>query len=358
MGILSRYFLREFLKLFFMLQFVFLSLTLMVMFIQSIDDFLGAHAPLSLLLRYLLFQTPFLAVQLSPVASLIAAIVLVCQMKRHNEILSLRCAGLSVLRISRPLLSASLGLSLGIFLLSELLVPYATEQANAIWSAEISGGSGERLQKQNDVWYKGTRSIYWIRHFDPVTATMTGLTRYCFDEGFRLVERIDAETGVFVKDGWDLHKGLRLFSKDGTSYQMERFDTFRLVVPERPESFNRTARKPDEMGYWQLKRHAQKIRHEGYDATAYEVDMHLRVSFPLLDALMVFLGIPIALRLTRGGTPLAVSLGITACFAYLMIFAFSRSLGLSGALPPWVSAWIANAVFFFAGIYLMLHAER
>jgi lipopolysaccharide export system permease protein len=72
---------------------------------------------------------------------------------------------------------------------------------------------------------------------------------------------------------------------------------------------------------------------------------------------MILIGIPIALGMKKGGTPLAVSLGIAACFLYLVVFGFTRSLGLSGALPPILSAWFANVAFFFFGSYLIMRVE-
>jgi lipopolysaccharide export LptBFGC system permease protein LptF len=37
---------------------------------------------------------------------------------------------------------------------------------------------------------------------------------------------------------------------------------------------------------------------------------------------------------------------------------FSRSLGLSGILPPLLSAWIPNLLFILTGIHMMMRVER
>ena len=58
------------------------------------------------------------------------------------------------------------------------------------------------------------------------------------------------------------------------------------------------------------------------------------------------------------GTPFAVSLGVCLFFLYYIVLAFARSLGLSGILPSILSAWLANLVFFFFGVYLMMKVER
>ncbi len=73
---------------------------------------------------------------------------------------------------------------------------------------------------------------------------------------------------------------------------------------------------------------------------------------------MALIGVPVALWKKDMSTPVAVSLGIVLCFVYLLILGLSRTLGFAGILPPVFSAWLANSVFFFLGIYLMINANR
>jgi lipopolysaccharide export system permease protein len=87
------------------------------------------------------------------------------------------------------------------------------------------------------------------------------------------------------------------------------------------------------------------------------VDLNGKLSFPLLSFVMVLIGIPIALGLKKGGTPLAVSLGIAACFLYLLMHGLARSFGCAGVLPPIFSAWLASLAFLLFGIYLMIRVE-
>jgi lipopolysaccharide export system permease protein len=81
------------------------------------------------------------------------------------------------------------------------------------------------------------------------------------------------------------------------------------------------------------------------------------LAFPLLSFIMVLIGIPIALMLKKGGPPLAVCLGISACFLYILIYGLTRSFGYAGILPPILTAWLANFVFLFLGAYLMMRVE-
>ena len=79
---------------------------------------------------------------------------------------------------------------------------------------------------------------------------------------------------------------------------------------------------------------------------------------PFVCVILVIVGMSAALKFNRGGAPLALSSGVAVCFLYMFFLGLSRSLGLSGILPPILSAWMANAMFLFGGIYLMMQIER
>jgi lipopolysaccharide export system permease protein len=186
---------------------------------------------------------------------------------------------------------------------------------------------------------------------------MEDMTFYFFDDAFRLIKRIDARKGIWTGSQWKIRRGIIQNAVNSGGFSLSKFDEIHLKIPEGPDAFFRTVNRPEEMSYWQLKRYAQRIRLEGYDATRYLVDMNIKLAFPMINLVMILIGIPIALSIKKGGIPFAVFLGVAACFLYLVVFGFSRSLGLSGALPPILSAWFANVAFFFFGSYLIMRVK-
>ena len=112
------------------------------------------------------------------------------------------------------------------------------------------------------------------------------------------------------------------------------------------------------MSYWQLKRYAKRVLFEGYDNTRYLVDMNFKIAFPFIILIMVLMGTPISLRVEKGGVAFAIFIGIGICFLYLFTLGLTRSLGISGILPPILSAWLINLIFLFLSIYLMMKVAR
>jgi len=237
-------------------------------------------------------------------------------------------------------------------------VPYGSCKSNRIWNFEVEKQDPGLFYGGNQIWYRGADCIYWIRNFDSKKRVMESPSFYFFDGSFRLIKKIDARKGFWDKGKWMVEDGIVQEAVEDGTYKLNRFSSLSLALPETPDAFVRGLRKPEEMGYWQLKRHAVKVRQEGYDNTRYLVDANVRTAFPFIVLVLVIIGIPIALGLKRGGTALAVSLGIGVCFLYVLTLGLSRSLGLSGVLPPVFSAWLANFIFSLTGIYLMMRLER
>lgn len=297
-------------------------------------------------------------VQMAPVATLISVIIMFCLMKRNNEIMAMKSCGLDILKISQTIVILSLLVGIAVFLFSEIIVPYASSRSNEIWSIEVNKQDPTRFYGSKHIWYRGSDYIYWIKDFDSEKKIMVHPTFYFFNKDFRLIKRIDGRRGIWKDGVWKIEEGITQETQDDGIYEISKFNELYLEIPETPETFVRDVKLPEDMSYRELKRYSERIRKEGYDNTRYLVDMNLKIAFPFISFIMILIGIPIALGLKKGGTPLAVSVGIGGCFLYMITLSLSRSLGLSGIFPPMFSAWAANLVFFFLGVYLMMNIER
>jgi lipopolysaccharide export system permease protein len=353
--VLTKYFCKEFFKLLSLVLTVSLSIYLTIEFVQRLYDFLGVHAPMRVMFLFFLYKTPFIITQMLPVSTLIAIIVMFSLMKKNNEITAMKASGISIFEISKPVIFVSILVAAIMFLFSELIVPYASSRSNEIWNIEVKERDPTRFYGHDHIWYRGTDAFYLIRRFDSKRNVMSDLSLYFFDKSFQLVKRIDATKGIWTGHNWKILEGIVQEAKDEGGYSLMKFDEIQIELPEGPEVFVRPVRKPEEMSYWQLKRYAERVRLEGYDDTEYLVDMNIKLALPLVNLLMVLIGIPVALGIKRGGTPLALGVGL--CFLYLINLGFLRSLGLSGLLPPVLAAWSANVIFFFLGIYMMMRLK-
>ena len=358
MKIVTKYLAREFLKLLCLCQIIFLSIYLIIDFFQKIDNFIEAQAPTGIMLAYFIYKTPFVIIQMLPPATLISVIIMFSLLKRRNELMAMKACGLDIFRVIQPILVTSILISSMLFLFSEILVPHTSSKFNEIWDIEVERRDPTQFYGMNQIWYKGSGSIYWMRRFDYTNRIMERPALNFFDESFRLIKRIDGQRAIWEKGKWKIEEGIIQEVTNDEGYRPTRFEELYLRLEETPETFVRRVKSPEEMSYWQLKRYAQRVIMEGYDNTEYLVDMNFKIAFPFIILIMVLIGIPISLKVEKGGIPFAISIGMCVNFLYLVTFGVTRSLGLSGALPPILSAWMGNLFFLFLGIYFMMKVER
>lgn len=358
MRVLTRYLVQEFLAKFFFCEVIFIFLYLFIDFTQKVDNFLEANASKGAMLLYFLYETPFISAQLMPSAGLIALLITIVLMRRNNEIIAMKSCGMSIFSIFRPIMATCFILGIFAFLVSETIVPYTSSKSGKIWKMEAEQWDAAHLNRSFDIWYRSPNAIYRINIFDHKKRTMENASFFFFDDRFRLIKRIDCRRGVWENGRWRLEDGVVQVIGDGGNYDVKRFHHLLLRIPEPPETFVKEEKRPEQMSYWQLQRYAERIGQEGYDNTKYLVDLYVKTAFPWAVLILAIMGIPISLAGFCDRVPLALAAGIGICFVYMLVFGISRSLGLSGILPPFLSAWFANLIFFFIGFYGMIHAER
>lgn len=352
--ILDRYLVRGFLKIFVLSLLCTTALYLVVDFFDLVDNLLRADAPVWTAIRYFIYQLPMVISRVIGFTALFSTLFYLGMLSRNQEIAAMRSSGLSLHRISLPLLVLALLLSIFNFLWNESLVPVLTRKAQYIYKAEVKKKPPKTILGTQDVWIRGEENFISIDRFDAKGGTLKGVRVYLLNRDFSLRGLIEAPTARWDGAHWTITRGTEwLFLPDG---QVKR-QSVRTPLPisETPADLKLLAREPEEFSLFDLKKHIADLRGKGLDATEYEVDVQVKMAFPLLSLLLVFLGIPFALRHGCGGG-MALAFGITMLigFGYWFLLAFSVSLGHSGALGPWVAAWLPNLTLALVGLFFYL----
>ena len=92
----------------------------------------------------------------------------------------------------------------------------------------------------------------------------------------------------------------------------------------------------------------------GVDVVRLRVQLHRKLSFPLVSVVMILLGIPFAFVVGRRGALYGIGLSIVIAIVYWTVLSVFEALGSNALLPPPLAAWAPNLLFGAAGLYLML----
>jgi lipopolysaccharide export system permease protein len=358
MTILDKYLAREIIKYLCTVLIAVVGVYLAVDFFQKIDNFILADIPLSRMITYFALKLSLIVSQIMPVSILLGVLIAFGLMNKNNEIIALKCGGVSVYYLLRPVLVIGIVFSIFQFLLSEAIVPVTITKANTIWLSEVKKKT-LLTYKQNNIWIKGNRSIYYINYYNPKKNMISGISLNYFDNEFRLIKRVDAKEGIYKEGKWVLFNLMEqvLDGKD-QGYRVSFFDERVAQVDFVPQDLKHLVKKSEEMSVTELFEYIQNVESEGYDATAYRVDFHAKFAIPLLCVIMCIIGTGISVkRRIKEGLSISIAFGVGMIFLYWVSYSFCLSLGFGEVLPPIIAAWISNVIFACLGIVNLINAE-
>jgi lipopolysaccharide export system permease protein len=362
--ILDRYILREFFKLLFLSVLCSTVVFVLIHVMDHIDGYLDHDATFGEVGRHYLYQLPYNAIITLPMAMLIATILTMGDLGRHEELTAMKAGGRSIYRIILPLLLVALTISAGVLWLGETVVPRLNERAIEIHEVEIVERRNQYENYRADFPYQNQAGYtFLIRSLFAdeaagASADQVEVQKRLPDGGFI---RINSPKMYWEEesDRWVLTDGYyRYFSPAGEE-QSYRFGFLRSPhFTETPQDFLQVPREPEEMGYAELTRYIDRRERTGGDTTRERVDLHMKLAYPLANFVIVLFGVTLAGRSARQpGAALGFGLALFLSILFWVLIKVSQGIGYGGGLEPWAAAWLANMLFGALGLALVLRAR-
>lgn len=360
MRVVAEYMLREFWKWFLLLMGIFLFIYLLVDFLDRVDNYIEYRSTLVEVLTYYACRMPFIILQVSTISVLLAVIITLTLMNRNNEIVALKAAGVSVYRLSIPMILTGLLISLITFAVTEGVVPQANAKAYQLWHHDMR--HNEAVQAyfgRFKGWYRSERAIYNVRRLRTMQQVVEGVSLFFFDNDYNLTRRVEAELGIFDKGRWRFENGVdKVIGPDG-NFKVERFKSKEILLPESPKAFQYVDKSADQMSLVELDNYINQLDREGYDTLPYRVDRQVKFALPFVAAILALIATPISLRQSKDvSLPKAVIVGLGVAFSYLVTVGLCRSLGMAGTLPMLLAAWLPNLLYGLVGAYLLVSLRQ
>ena len=122
---LDRFILTSFIGPFFMILLVVIFILVMQFLWVYIDELVGKGLDFKIIVEFLFWGSCTVLPLALPLATLLASMMTVGSMGENNELIALKAAGVSVLRVMAPLMIASMIISIGTYFVINKLVPVA-----------------------------------------------------------------------------------------------------------------------------------------------------------------------------------------------------------------------------------------
>jgi LPS export ABC transporter permease LptF/LPS export ABC transporter permease LptG len=356
--LLDMYVLRSFFYYFVLLTIGFILLFEVFTFFDLLDDIARHRTGLLEVVTYFFYLASYLFYQLAPLAALVAVLVTLGLMTKNNELVAFKAGGISLYRISLPLLLAGLFLAAGLVLLDDTYLPFANQRQDALRN-EIKGRPAQTYYHPNRQWIFGEKAkVYNYELFDPDRQLFGGLNVFELDPAtFEIRRRVFAARAHWdtQQKTWILESG---WVREFDHGQVTRYEPFLAnalkELDEPPSYFNREVRQSYQMTWWELKRYIGDLSQAGFDVARLSVQLQKKISFPLIAPIIILLAIPFSILVGTRGAVGGLALGVGIAIIYWAASALTEAMGAIGQLPPLLAGWAPDTVFAFLGLYFFL----
>jgi len=359
-NLFERYVAKQFFQSYAILLLIFSSVFLVFEFLEKVDVFIKEDATILQMLAYLGYKLPFVIQAMSPIAVLIGVLISIGRLSQLSEMTAIRACGASLLQIAHPLFSVGILIWLVVFSLGETIVPKTSQRLEELYYIDIKKKAESGDLSRNDIWFRQGLGFINIGLYDSRFASLSGVTQFSVDKGFKLRNRIDAQTAEWVSPtvGWNIKSASEIRVLSDGSTKQHHYKKLPLILEETPETLYSLNRRPETMSFVELRKFANKLKSEGVPVRKYQVELASKLALPMINVIIILVALPFALTPARSGK-MTTSLvaGVSFGFLYYIIHAMSLSLGSAELLPIGLAAWSANIVFILLGCFLLLGAE-
>ena len=376
MKILDRYVLFAFLKNYVLSFMILVGLYVVLDMLFNFDDLMSVQTKegltgaasiwglLKTIADYYFYQMFLIFVQMSGIIPIVAAAFTLMRMSRQNEISAILSAGVPLLRIAMPIIIAAVVLN-GLLLVDQevivpLLIPKLARTHN---EAGLQIGNGFQIQSLQD---EKRNLLLAAKYYpDPQAPYMREVTIIERDEDLQPTAQITADRADWEpkRQQWRLQNARRVTGLDPSGkveIEEHHADPYRGgITPEEVSLY----RSNEYVNLLSTERINQLLSRSIYGSAALLKVKHTRFTQPLVNIIMLLLGIPSVLtrqpgQLRRAAVKTLVISGLCMATVFLSsMLAGTPPNQMWAATWPAIMAWVPIVLFGPVAVYMLDKVE-
>ena len=307
-------------------------------------------------LLYLLLL-PTILVQVFPFVTLTAAVITSVRLRAANELVPMIAGGRSARVVAAPYFAFAVVVVGLTFLLQDHVVPKVADRQRGL--ALRLKGKDESVIDKIPILRDDAGLVIVAEGYAPAENALVTVTSTPFPFGdgeerlaaARIVWRRGEEGVGWYPEGGRLsradgHEGVGPAESSRPWPEGRRFP-LRLMPPE----IDILVRRADPFGMtgfasWQLR----KLIAQAPENDSLRFQYYFQLSHPLLNVVLLLIGVPLALRRSGRNTAVGASVCIVICALYFVLVALLRDVAFRGGLHPLVAAGAPIVIFTAAGL--------
>jgi lipopolysaccharide export system permease protein len=342
----------------------FFVLLYLIDMIEEIRRFADADISLGAAAELAALNTPQTVYRILPMVMILASIALFLALARSSEMVVVRAAGRSALRmLVSPLVTTLIIGAVAVAALNPIVA--GTAKRYETLANRYRLGEGNVLSV--------SREGLWLRQGGPEGQTVIHAARSntdgttLYDASFLAfagsggpVSRTDAAAAQLTEGAWLVTEAKEWRFAAGTNAERQaiRHATLRLPSELTPDQIRDSFGVPATVAIWDLPAFIAGLEKAGFSARKHSVWFQMELALPLLLAAMVLVGAGFTMRHARSGnTGTMVLLAIVSGFAIFLLRNFAQVLGETGQIPVLLAAWTPPVAAVLLSLTLLLHLE-
>jgi lipopolysaccharide export system permease protein len=402
MSVLTRYLLRAHLG---PMLFAFFALTGVILIntiAKEMANLAGKGLPLALVGEFFLLSLPANIALTLPMSVLVAVLYTFSTMASENEIMALKASGIDLRRVVAPVLLVAAVIAGSMIWFNDRVLP----ESNYRWRmlmvdvAQTTPLLAIREQAINPIQASNGLSHYYLQagQVDAASSRLGDVTIY--DVSNQEINRtIYADSGYMAFNEARTDLVLTLYDGhinevdfgDPNAFQQMQFDQqiLRMAgVSQQLERSTESAYRTDrDMTVGMMKARVDSLRAQlgttrgleadelppsagsaadfemrtdriEYQIREYQFEIQKKYSIAVATLIFVLIGVPLALRLSRGGVGMVIAVSLAVFAVYYVGLIGGETLADEGYVHPAASAWLMNGIFGALGVAGLLAIGR
>lgn len=349
MGILDRYLARQVIGATLLVALLLVALSAFLQFLAQLDKLGGGYTLLEAF-QFVLLSIPQQLYELLPMAALLGGLIGLGQLATANELMVMRAAGVSVMRLARGALLGAAAIGLGALLLGEFIAPPAEQYARSMRTYALH----ERvsLLGVSGVWARDGKRYVNVRQMVREDE-LRNVNIYEFDQDGKLRQVMTAREAHVGPEGWQLESMVTSrFGERGIETDRVRNVAWNTVLS--PSLLRLFVVDPDTLSLQGLQRYIAYLERNGLDSRRYQQAFWTKVVIPVSILAMVLLAVPFVFGPMRSvGQGQRVIFGVLIGVAFYVFNLTLAQSGLVFGLNPLVSAWMPTILFTAGSVFAL-----
>ncbi len=338
---IHRYILANFLVTLFFSIFFGVFLFFLSDFFGHLSSFLKNSVGIYAIAKYYFFYTPFVLYYSAPLIFALSNLITLGYMSMRNEIIVMRSSGISIFKISMPILLLSLIFGILMFASDELVVSRGLDKAYYIKEAEFAS------PVVKNVWDKKSDMFINISSLNTKSHMGMGVKIYFVNNHlYRVIyaDKIKIEKNRIVLNNVE---DIKIDKKE----TINRLNSLALNVKIKVEDFLQSPQKTD----YSLKELIYYVK-QSNDKPYYYSILMFKVFYPLSPFVLTFLSLVFVLRITPRKSDFVknVFFGSITFIFFVGSFAFITSMGKMSIIHPISSVVIFMLFWLSVSMYNLL----